>query len=473
LASSPAKSFHFTDEDKAVLVEYKLHNELLSLVNKGVDADFEAALGRVQATGGWNDQQVMPVNLTGAVLRFLYGCPKSSEFDDAHYFAFASKTKPRFQDKAQAFRFFDIISDGTCTRAQQEVMAKKYYFCKANPDSEFIPDFSNHNFCQKRSGSGTVFKVGDDDGDKKRKAENGSAIKTPRAVARKTTGNRSSNSGKKSATSKDGSGNRSSNGGKALTRKSIKTERADPAVKALTFVPHARVYRLFPFSYSGKPWTTRGDPMVRFRQVCSSLSSFPYYPSFVTTNDDRVDVFPAAFIKTHRDVYLHSTALLGIRVVKGDNTWVPESDYVIKSDVGAMLTLLLRQNVPYALFPQRLNASSDYDEKVHMRKCNKLGAWYEKWFNKMDQKTGFVHVTGYGAEVKHVVKDNAPKGLVIYDHLVLHQKIAGRGATGPEEILDLTGDGDDDDEDSDEETAEDSTYAPQTEDKESTDDERY
>jgi hypothetical protein len=72
-----------------------------------------------------------------------------------------------------------------------------------------------------------------------------------------------------------------------------------------------------------------------------------------------------------------------------------------------------------------------------------------------------------------VVKDNAPKGLVIYDHLVLHQKIAGREAIGPEEILDLTGDGDDDDEDSDEETAEDSTYEPPTETEESTDDERY
>jgi hypothetical protein len=101
-----------------------------------------------------------------------------------------------------------------------------------------------------------------------------------------------------------------------------------------------------------------------------------------------------------------------------------------------------------------------------MRHCNKLGAWYEKWINKMDQKTGFVHVSGYGAEVKHVVKDNAPQGLVIYDHLVLHQKIAGGEA-----ILDLTGD--DDDEDSDEEFAEDSTYAPQTEDEESTNDERY
>jgi hypothetical protein len=447
-----------------------LHDSLLALVNNGIDADFEACLKRVKDAGGWNDAQEMPAEVQGAVLRFCYACPKASEFEDGHFFALASKNnKLRFQDKAQACRFFQIISDDTYKATKQDEMVGKYYFCKKNPNAECIPHALSRKWqnatnrtpkpdpdsTRKPDGkrhandlSEGEFVVVAEDSSKKTKHH---VAETPRGSGNRagsgTTGNRSSNSGGSGkragrGNGKNASGNRSSNGSKNSTTKKLQFKEDDAVVKSLTFQPHQRQYRLFPFSYSGKPIPDDMDPMVPFRAVCSSLSSFPYGAWFVTTNKSGVDEFPAHFIKVHRQVYLNTTTLLGIRVVLRNNTWVPESDYKIPADTSKSLDLLFRQQVPYALFEERINAKN-FDSAKHITKCKFLGNWYEKWINEMDDRTGFVQVVGKREEVKHAVKDDGdPNGLVVYDHYVLHRIIAGNPAIVADPPSDEDGDDD-------------------------------
>jgi hypothetical protein len=354
-----------------------------------------------------------------------------------------------------------MISDGKFKATKQDEMAGKALYCQGNLKSNGIPpELSRRaqgDSNKKRkvsSGSAEIHtqrgttmqqpKNGDTGSQKKSKCDHTSASKPNGSGGRNTrnsSGGRSStagksggSSGKKSQASSGGGtsnrGSRKANGGSG-TRSSkqpkIKVEPGDPVAKELTFDPldDDRMCKLFSLNYKSKTFAKDEKAMVPFQTVCSSLSSFPYGPWFVKTDSDGKDVKPNAFISLHREVYLNSTTLLGLRVVTEDADWLPESDYVIPPEHAKMLELLFKMYVPYQLFEDRLGFRKA-DAKGHVKFCNKLGEWFDAWTKKITAKAGFLYVRGYGAEVKHVKKDSDKTGCVIYDHFVLHRMISNK-----------------------------------------------